>query len=266
MMRGGPHAILVRGISGDCRSPVASVLAPAGGVGLVEDWQQHEKSRMTSTPSTSVTLVAEQLVTGYQNRPVARLGHLEVRAGDSAVLLGSSGSGKTTLLLAIAGLAQVLSGRAEVRGESLHRQYGVAADHRRGKLLGFIFQNIHLIAGLSVLDNVLIAAFAVGVAQDRSRALQLLEAMNLGELAHRRAETLSRGQAQRVAIARAMLLRPSLILADEPTASLDDASCDAVASLLLKAMHDTGAALLIATHDQRLRQRFGSQVAVEAVA
>lgn len=214
---------------------------------------------------TDLTLKADQLVAGYRNRPVARLAHLEIRAGESAVLLGPSGSGKTTLLLAIAGLAQVLSGHAEVQGQSLCRQHGAAADRHRGRLLGFVFQDIHLIAGLSVLDNVLLAAFAVGVGQDRRRALELLEAMNLGDLAQRRAETLSRGQAQRVAIARAMLLRPALILADEPTASLDDAACDTVANLLLQAMRDTGAALLIATHDQRMRHRFGHEVVVDVV-
>lgn len=216
--------------------------------------------------ASGITLAADQLVAGYRNQPVARLAHLELGAGESAVLLGPSGSGKTTLLLAIAGLAQVISGRAEVKGQSLEHGAGAAADRLRGRLLGFVFQDIHLIAGLSVLDNVLLAAYAAGAEQDRRRALELLEAMGLAGLAQRRAETMSRGQAQRVAIARSMLLRPSLILADEPTASLDDAACDSVATLLSKAVRETGAALLIATHDARLRHRFGHEVAVEVAA
>ncbi len=211
-------------------------------------------------------LQVEGLVAGYGDHPVARLPHLELHAGESAVLLGPSGSGKTTLLLAVAGLAQVISGSALVKGQSLDRNIGAASDRRRGELLGFVFQDIHLIGGLSVLDNVLLTAFAVGVEQDRRRAMSLLAAMGLADLAHRPAQTLSRGRAQRVAVARAMLLRPCLILADEPTASLDDASCESVASLLGKAIQDTGAALLIATHDQRLRRRFGQEVLLSAAA
>jgi putative ABC transport system ATP-binding protein len=94
----------------------------------------------------------------------------------------------------------------------------------------------------------------------------LLGELGLAGLEHRRAETLSRGQAQRAAIARAMLLRPRVILADEPTASLDDAACAGVGALLLKAARDTGAALLIATHDQRLRALIPMTVAAEPVA
>jgi putative ABC transport system ATP-binding protein len=212
-----------------------------------------------------LTLFADRLAAGYWHRPVARLSHLELRAGESALLLGPSGSGKTTLLLAIAGLAQVICGRVEVKGQTLQYGRGVPADRVRGRLVGFVFQNIHLIAGLSVLDNVLVAAYAVGAQQDRQRGMRLLEAMGLGDLANRRAETLSRGQAQRVAIARSMLLQPALILADEPTASLDNASCETVATLLLTAARETGAALLIATHDARLRQRFGKEVMAEPV-
>lgn len=214
---------------------------------------------------SDVTLKVDRLVAGYRNRPVVRLPRLEIRAGESAALLGPSGSGKTTALLAIAGLAQVFSGQALVKGQSLAGKRGAGVDRLRGTMLGFVFQDIHLVAGLSVLDNVLLAAFAVGVEQDRARALAMLEAMGLRELAARRAETLSRGQAQRVALARAMLLRPSLILADEPTASLDDESCDTVAGLLLDAARETGAALLIATHDQRLRRRFSHELMVERV-
>ncbi len=208
-------------------------------------------------------LEVEQVVAGYGGRALARLPRLTVAAGEAALLLGPSGSGKTTLLLALAGLADVLGGEVRVDGEQPSRMTARVRDRWRGRSVGFVFQDLHLIAGLSTLDNVLLAPFSAGVAQDRPRALALLDELGLGDRAHRPAETLSRGQAQRAAIARAMLLRPKLILADEPTASLDDDACARAADLLLRAAVDTGAALVIATHDGRLRERI--DVAVQAI-
>ena len=104
-----------------------------------------------------------------------------------------------------------------------------------------------------------------GAPQDRARALALLGELGLGGLAHAAAARLSRGQAQRVAIARAVLQKPKLILADEPTASLDDEAAAAVCDLLLAAAAANGAALVIATHDRRLRERIARQVAIEAL-
>ena len=211
-------------------------------------------------------LAVEGLVAGYGGRPVARLARLEVAPGGAALLLGPSGSGKTTLLLAIAGLAEVMAGVARVDGVDVAALRPAARDRFRGRAIGLVFQDLHLIAGLSTLDNILLAPFAAGVTQDRARALTLLAELGLADRAHRPAETLSRGQAQRAAIARAMLLRPKLILADEPTASLDDEACTRVSDLLARAAEETGAALVIATHDLRLRSRFEVTVAVEPVA
>ncbi len=211
-------------------------------------------------------LAVEGLVAGYRGRPVARLPRLDVAPGGAALLLGPSGSGKTTLLLAIAGLAEVMEGVARVDEVDVAALRPAARDRFRGRAIGLVFQDLHLIAGLSALDNVLLAPFAAGVAQDRGRALMLLAELGLEDRAHRPAETLSRGQAQRAAIARAMLLRPKLILADEPTASLDDEACARVSDLLARAAEKTGAALVIATHDLRLRRRFEVTVDAEPVA
>jgi putative ABC transport system ATP-binding protein len=201
-------------------------------------------------------LAVEGLTAGYGGRRLARLPHLRVAAGEAALLLGPSGSGKTTLLLAIAGLADAIEGEVMVGGVDVATLSPAARDRFRGGSIGLVFQDLHLIAGLSALDNVLLAPFAAGLPQDRARALALLDELGLADRSHRRAETLSRGQAQRVAIARAMLLRPKLLLADEPTASLDDDACDRVSDLLARAAAETGAALVIATHDLRLRRRF----------
>ncbi|MGC1301639.1 MAG: ATP-binding cassette domain-containing protein [Caulobacteraceae bacterium] len=211
-------------------------------------------------------LAVEGLLAGYGGRPLARLPKLSVAAGRSALLLGPSGSGKTTLLLAMAGLAEVQAGSVRLGELEMSTLRGAERDRLRGRSIGLVFQDLHLAAGLSTLDNLLLAPFAAGVAQDRRRALGLLDELGLGPWTHKPAETLSRGQAQRVAIARAMLLGPRLILADEPTASLDDAACEQVWGLLLRAARETGAAVVAATHDRRLKGRADLTVAVEPVA
>jgi putative ABC transport system ATP-binding protein len=208
-------------------------------------------------------LRVSDLVAGYRGRAVARLPALSLAGGQSALLVGPSGSGKTTLLLAIAGLARVFGGEVEVDGVKPPSLPDAERDRFRGRTIGVVFQDLHLIAGLSLLDNVLLAPFAAHARQDRARALSLLQALSLGDVAHRPAEKLSRGQAQRAAIVRAMLMRPKLILADEPTSSLDDEACAAVVDLLERAVEETGAALLIATHDARLKARIPNAVSAE---
>ena len=205
------------------------------------------------------------LAGGYGARPVARLGRLTLAPGEAALLTGPSGSGKTTLLLTIAGLARRHAGRATVDGVDPYDLPPARRDRFRGRTIGFVFQDLHLVAGLSALDNVLLAPFAAGAPQDRARALALLGELGLGGAAHAPAASLSRGQAQRVAIARAVLQKPKLILADEPTASLDDEAAAAVCELLLAAAAANGAALVVATHDRRLRERVARQTAIEAL-
>ena len=211
-------------------------------------------------------LTVENLVAGYGRKPLASLPRLEVAAGNVALLLGPSGSGKTTLLLAMAGLSDVLAGRILVHGVDVVGMSSSVRDRHRGRAIGLVFQDLHLIPGLSALDNLLLAPFAAGVAQDKDRGRELLIELGLQHRIHAPAETLSRGEAQRVAIARAMLLEPDVILADEPTASLDDATCGRVSLLLARAAKETGAALVIATHDLRLKERFPISVFAEPAA
>jgi putative ABC transport system ATP-binding protein len=200
-------------------------------------------------------LRVENLIVGRGAGPVARIGQLTAAPGEAVLLVGPSGAGKTTALLALAGLAPIHGGKAWLGDIDLTALDRRGRDRLRASAMGFVFQDLHLVAGLSALDNVLLAPFAAGLAPDAPRARALLDSMGLEDLTHRPAERLSRGQAQRVAIARAMLLRPRLILADEPTASLDDQACETTLSLLLQAARDSAAALVIATHDGRLRQR-----------
>jgi len=198
------------------------------------------------------------LTVGRAGRAVASVPDVDLSAGQGALLLGPSGSGKSTALFTLAGFLPTLSGSATLKGRPLRPGM---AEH-----VGMVFQDVHLLTGLSVLDNVLLAAFARGSRQDADAAKLGLSQLGLTELSERKAETLSRGEAQRVAIARTLLMRPSLILADEPSASLDDDNTDRVADLLLDVADRTGAALLIATHDHRLKRRIPTQLDLHRVA
>ncbi|MBM3393022.1 MAG: ATP-binding cassette domain-containing protein, partial [Betaproteobacteria bacterium] len=181
------------------------------------------------------------------------------------LLLGPSGSGKSTLLMALAGLLAPSRGSVRIAGEDWRGFSGAAADRRRGRLIGFVPQEPHLIDGLSVADNVRLAPFLAGASQDparRGEALAILDALGVSECAGRYPHALSRGQQQRVALARAVANRPPLLLADEPTASLDDAACAVALDLLFAAAERVGAGLIVATHDRRVQAHFPRRVAL----
>jgi putative ABC transport system ATP-binding protein len=152
----------------------------------------------------------------------------------------------------LAGLLTAQEGRIEVAGRSPGAVSGAARDRWRGRTIGMVLQSFQLLAHLSVLENLQAAQYFAGAGSDAKAALGTLAALGIAELAHVRPNRLSRGQAQRAAIARAVVNRPRLILADEPTSSLDDDSAAASLRLLLEASHARGASLLIATHDKRV--------------
>ena len=210
-------------------------------------------------------LAVNRLVAGYGRLPISTARDFDLQAGQAAVLVGPSGSGKTTFLLALAGLADILSGTARLDGVDLSGLSQRERDAHRGRNIGFIFQDLYLVPGLTTVQNLLLAPFACGVDQDALRAEQLLKTLGLGHLAARPAERLSRGEAQRAAVARAMLMRPQLIIADEPTASLDDEACEATLDLLRAAAIESDAALLIASHDTRVKLAIPRHVGVEPV-
>ncbi len=192
----------------------------------------------------------------YGAREVLALERFEAGAGEHWLVLGASGSGKTTLLHLIAGLLRPSEGAIEVGGEALGRLKGAALDRWRGRSVGIVPQKLHLVSSLSALQNLLLAPYLAGLPADKSRALSLLEQLGVKEKASEKPHQLSHGQAQRVAIARAVMNRPKLLLADEPTANLDDASCAVALGILEEQARECGATLVVATHDQRAKQRF----------
>lgn len=192
----------------------------------------------------------------YGARPVLTLDRFEAAAGEHWLVLGASGSGKTTLLHLLAGLLRPSAGEITVAGESLVRLDGAALDRWRGRTVGIVPQKLHLIQSLNVSDNLLLACFLSGLPQDKDRVAHLLKSLNLENKGTAKPHQLSHGQAQRVAIARAVMNRPKLLLADEPTSNLDDASCFSALQLLQDQSRECGATLIVATHDQRAKQRF----------
>ena len=175
--------------------------------------------------------------------------------GKHALLLGDSGSGKTTLLHLIGGLLKAQEGRIEVNGVDLASLTEHGLDQYRGQHFGFVFQKNHLIQALSVENNLLAAPFFAGLKQKPEQVNNVLKDLGMEEKRSSRISELSQGQAQRVAIARALINKPKVILADEPTSALDDKNCENVIQLLLDASTSHGATLIVATHDQRLKNR-----------
>lgn len=171
---------------------------------------------------------------------------LAVAAGETVALVGPSGSGKTTALT-IAGLLQVpSSGRVRVAGEEPSDD--ASRTQSRARHVGFLFQDARLVRHLTVLENVMLPLLADTRAASTARALELLEAVGLSDLAGRRPGTLSGGQAQRVAFCRALVRAPQLVLADEPTSALDRQAAEVLRGCLTTAAAD-GVAVVVATHD-----------------
>jgi putative ABC transport system ATP-binding protein len=176
-------------------------------------------------------------------------------AGEQAALEGPSGSGKTTLLHCCAGILRPSAGAVRVGGVELGRLSEGALDAARGRLLGYVFQTFNLLQGLSALENVALA-MRFGAGLDEARALGLLDRVGLADKAGHRPGQLSVGQQQRVAVARALANRPQLVLADEPTGNLDAAAGQEALALLRQACRETGAALLLVSHDPAVLRRF----------
>jgi ABC-type lipoprotein export system ATPase subunit len=207
-------------------------------------------------------LEIHQLKAGYEDKVIVEVPHLALSTGEHCLILGDSGSGKTTLLCTVAGLLTPVSGEIAVNGQNLASLRGGALDVFRGRNIGMIYQTLHMVSALTVLENVLLAQYAAGVAQDRHKAVGLLEQLGIADKKDDKPETLSQGQQQRVAIARAAINSPRIIVGDEPTSALDDKACAAVMGLLLQLAASSNASLVIATHDQRIKDHFHKQIRV----
>jgi len=215
-----------------------------------------------ATPMVEV----EALRHGHGRRDVLDIAAWRVDAGERCLVVGPSGSGKSTLLHLLAGLAPPRAGRVRVAGMDFATLSPTVRDRFRGRSIGLVLQSFHLLDTLSVFDNVRLARHLAGLPEDRARCREVLENVGVAEFAAARPSTLSHGQAQRVALARAVVNRPAVILADEPTSSLDDESCERVAALIESEAARQGATLVVATHDSRLYGRFDRRLTLDGPA
>jgi putative ABC transport system ATP-binding protein len=196
-------------------------------------------------------------------RTILDLPEWRLEAGAAGLLLGPSGSGKTTLLNVLAGLIRPSAGSVKIDGQDIAAQSGAKLDKFRGARIGVVFQTLRLIRALSVRDNLALAMRLSGAKPDAARIAQTLERLGIGALASAKPARLSVGEGQRAAIARAVVSQPALLLADEPTSALDDANAEAAIGLLLEEAAACGATLVIATHDQRVKDRFAQKLVLE---
>ncbi|NBX24883.1 MAG: ATP-binding cassette domain-containing protein [Planctomycetes bacterium] len=192
---------------------------------------------------------------------------LEVAAGERVLLAGPSGCGKSTLLWLIAGLIRAEAGEILVAGDRIDAMGESDRDRVRARRIGMVFQTHQLLPAFTAIENVSMALLAANEPErlHASRSRELLGALGV-DRPDARVSELSVGQQQRVAVARAVACRPALVLADEPTASLDPAHADATMTLLEHACRSTGAALLCASHDPAMQARFPRVVEVAALA
>jgi putative ABC transport system ATP-binding protein len=202
-------------------------------------------------------ILTSQLAYAYPKGVQLSFQDVQLEQCDILVLRGNSGSGKSTWLALLAGLLTPQQGDLTVAGQRLNGMSNTARDAWRANSLGFLPQKLHLSEALTMAENLQLAYFAAGLPLNTAAKTNIestLAALGVADFAKRKPSTLSGGQAQRVALARAVLLSPKIILADEPTASLDDDAANAALTLLQSSAARCNATLVIATHDFRVSQ------------
>ena len=210
-----------------------------------------------------VNNVTKSFETGEGTLSVLRGVSLELISGKSLALTGESGSGKSTLLYLIGGLDVPDQGRIQILGRDIANLDDPSRAAIRRGTVGVVFQQFNLIPSLNVAANLSFHARLSG-SEDKSWTEHLVHYLGLGTLLNRFPEQLSGGQQQRVAIGRTLAARPALVLADEPTGNLDEATADVVMNLLLELVKESSAGLLMVTHSPRLAERLDQQVHLQA--
>jgi putative ABC transport system ATP-binding protein len=210
---------------------------------------------MTVAPILRVSALTKQVATGDTRLTILGDVSFEVNAGEAVAIVGASGSGKSTLLGLLAGLDTPSAGEVSLDGHDLFTLDEDGRARLRARMVGFVFQSFQLLGGLTALENVMLPLELAGRADAPEAARAMLARVGLAARLDHYPKHLSGGEQQRVALARAFVVRPKLLLADEPTGSLDAASGAGVIELMLGLNHDFGTTLVMVTHDEQLAAR-----------
>ena len=201
----------------------------------------------------------------YNPETVISLPDIAVKNGDNLLVTGLSGSGKSTLLHILAGILNPSQGVYKINDTDILSLSESGRDRFRGKNIGIVYQQMHLIKSLTVADNIRVARYMAGLKPDRKRVEGICNTLEIGDKLNRYPDELSQGQKQRVAISRAVVNNPVLLLADEPTSSLDDLRSESVIKLLKESASISGASLIVSTHDSRVKKHFSNVLNLEDV-
>ena len=217
-----------------------------------------------SEPIIAVEHVTKQVQDSTGTLTILHDINFTLKARESAAIVGASGSGKSTLLAIIAGLDTPTHGTVRMDGVDL---FVIDEDARaavRAARLGFVFQSFQLLGNLNALENVMLPLELQGRRDARALATEMLRRVGLGERLRHYPKVLSGGEQQRVALARAFVVRPAVLLADEPTGSLDHATGETVMQLMFELNREAGTTLVLVTHDRSIAARCDRQLRIEA--
>lgn len=196
----------------------------------------------------------------YDGEKKFKFPDLNINSGESLLVLGESGVGKTTFIQILAGLLKPSSGSLELNSINYSNLSSKKMDEFRGKNIGMIFQSPHFVRNISIIENLLLSLHLSNQKLDKEYAENILSQIGLAEKMNSLPDELSQGEQQRAAIALAVIKNPDLILADEPTSSLDDTNCQKIISLLKEQSASKNAKLIIITHDNRLKSQFKKSI------
>ena len=197
----------------------------------------------------------ESLKFSYDGKKYFDFPDINLDSGENLLIVGNSGIGKTTLLHLLAGILKPESGSINISGTDISKFSDTELDKFRGDNIGIVFQKPHFISSLTINENLKLAQY-LSNSKTSGDAKKILESLNIKDKYQQKPNQLSEGEKQRASIALALINSPSLILADEPTSSLDDFNCDNVIKLLKKQAKNHKAQLIVITHDARLKKHF----------